>query len=887
MSNQRSDLIQQAKATLRSEASIGAAELVSRAQALESNRLLRYARLFLLRAQQAEDADASLRRTIGHRLARCTYKDPDLPIHDRLDDAEAILSATDDPATTTDQETLGLAGAIQKRKWEAYGQKQYLERALSFYYRGYEQGPERDDGYTGINAAFVLDQLAQEEESAAQRAGATSESAAARRAEALRIREHIVSALAPRLDEGGDWWSLVTVAEALFGLREYDEASRWLCRAQDLTHDKGVPDWERESTARQLANLHRLQAGVATSPAELADSPAGRVLREFLGNSLAGVLTAYRGKVGLALSGGGFRAALFHIGVLARLAELDLLRHVEVLSCVSGGAIVGTHYYLELRNLLETRPDQHIDRQDYIDLVQRVERDFVAGVQTNIRMRVIANLARNVRMLFQGSYSRTHRVGELYEALIFSRVGDGNGRTPRWLNGLYIRPHGEAKGFHPAFDNWRRHAKVPVLVLNATTLNTGHAWQFTASWMGEPPTTLDSDVDSNDRFRRMYYDEAPEAYRSFRLGYAVAASSCVPGLFEPLPLAGLYPDDERGPRKQKRVVELVDGGVHDNQGIVSLLEQNCDVVMVSDASGQMSTDPAPKDGVLNVLLRSNDILMSRVREAQYRELAARRRSAMLRGLMFVHLKKELDIDAIAWLGCDEPALPSPSHAPGDPTSYGVRRDLQRRLAAVRTDLDSFSDLEAYALMASGYHMTSKELDESLPAFASGDAPSGPWRFRAVNPLLSGATRDAQSSRLERVLAVAKHRTLKIWRLLPVLKAMGVLITLITATSTVMLLWTNRTGVALRLTWGDVLMKGGSVVAALLLGGAVVQLLSVRSTLSRTAVKAAVALVGWLVALAHLMIFDRLYLGYGRFRLKAAPAPSREPAAPPVAAQPTP
>ena len=30
--------------------------------------------------------------------------------------------------------------------------------------------------------------------------------------------------------------------------------------------------------------------------------------------------------LGLALSGGGFRASLFHIGVLARLAELDLLR---------------------------------------------------------------------------------------------------------------------------------------------------------------------------------------------------------------------------------------------------------------------------------------------------------------------------------------------------------------------------------------------------------------------------------------------------------------------------------------------------------------------------------------------------------------------------------
>jgi hypothetical protein len=37
--------------------------------------------------------------------------------------------------------------------------------------------------------------------------------------------------------------------------------------------------------------------------------------------------------------------------------------------------------------------------------------------------------------------------------------------------------------FNPAQHNWLRHDKVPVLVLNATTLNTGHGWQFTPTWM--------------------------------------------------------------------------------------------------------------------------------------------------------------------------------------------------------------------------------------------------------------------------------------------------------------------------------------------------------------------------------------------------------------------
>src|SRR5512133_402649 len=97
------------------------------------------------------------------------------------------------------------------------------------------------------------------------------------------------------------------------------------------------------------------------------------------GNSAA-AMSFLHGKIGLALSGGGFRASLFHIGVLAKLAELDVLRHIEVLSCVSGGSILGAYYYLELRNLLQTRMDDEISRQDYIDLVERLRKGFIAGV---------------------------------------------------------------------------------------------------------------------------------------------------------------------------------------------------------------------------------------------------------------------------------------------------------------------------------------------------------------------------------------------------------------------------------------------------------------------------------------------------------------------------
>jgi hypothetical protein len=82
------------------------------------------------------------------------------------------------------------------------------------------------------------------------------------------------------------------------------------------------------------------------------------------------------------------------------------------------------------------------------------------------------------------------------------------------MDELLVCPLGEPDDFAHKLHNWRRAAKVPILALNATTLNTGHNWQFTATWMGEPAAGIDAEVDGNSRLRRMYYREAPESHRS-------------------------------------------------------------------------------------------------------------------------------------------------------------------------------------------------------------------------------------------------------------------------------------------------------------------------------------------------------------------------------------
>src|SRR5262249_29724180 len=93
-------------------------ELQELAKRLQRDRAFGLARRLLDRAYQAVRGDVPLRAAIAKKLALCTYKDPDLPIDKALDTALAILKENFDLATTVDQEVLGQAGAIWKRRFE-------------------------------------------------------------------------------------------------------------------------------------------------------------------------------------------------------------------------------------------------------------------------------------------------------------------------------------------------------------------------------------------------------------------------------------------------------------------------------------------------------------------------------------------------------------------------------------------------------------------------------------------------------------------------------------------------------------------------------------------------------------------------------------------------
>jgi hypothetical protein len=383
--------------------------------------------------------------------------------------------------------------------------------------------------------------------------------------------------------------------------------------------------------------------------------------------------------------------------------------------------------------------------------------------------------------------------------------------------------------------------------------------------MGEPPGSIGTEIDVNERYRRLWYEQAPkEEHKHYRLGYAVAASSCVPGLFAPLVLDELYPE---------RTVRLVDGGVHDNQGVGALLDEDCTLVLCSDASGQMGDQKDPSNGIIGVPLRSNSILMDRVREAQYLDLRARVDNSALQGLFFIHTKKGLEPSPFDWIGCQDPTE-VPAEA-SSVTDYGVDKDLQRKLAAIRTDLDSFTEVESYSLMLSGYLMTEyefKELDKQhkrdgeLGTWGGFDidAPRSDWPFHKLEGLIKEPKNspDARRADLGKQLDVASAVAFKIWKLSPLLRSLS---------------WVVGAAVLGLLAWfvyenwdeplvHQVSVGGATILLLLLVAGMLFPLfkwLNPEKAARGYLRKALVAVAGFVVTNIHLSIFDRMFLRRGK------------------------
>lgn len=266
----------------------------------------------------------------------------------------------------------------------------------------------------------------------------------------------------------------------------------------------------------------------------------------------------------LCLSGGGYRAMVFHLGVLWRLNEWGRLARLDRFSSVSGGSITSAMLGLKWNQL---------------DVREGIARRLVPEVIDPVRSlaRVTVDVGAGLKGLFlPGSISE--RVEQAYDRHLF---------------------HGATLQDLP---------DSPRFVINATNVQSGALWRFSKPYMRD-------------------YKVGQVLRPRVRLAAAVAASSAFPPVLSPAKLQ-LDPADfeasEGEPLHQDeymRTVYLTDGGVYDNLGLETAWKR-CATILVSDAGLAMDTDPRPDEDWARHIKRVLDLVDNQVRALRKRQLVA-------------------------------------------------------------------------------------------------------------------------------------------------------------------------------------------------------------------------------------------------------------------------
>ena len=187
--------------------------------------------------------------------------------------------------------------------------------------------------------------------------------------------------------------------------------------------------------------------------------------------------------VGLALSGGGFRASLFHLGVTRRLHELGILQQVTRLSTVSGGSIFAGF----LANVLIEENRSMLEFDDWNEEISKPFRKFVRkDIRTGLFMRHVG-----WNWLASGPRAKG------YERVFAKRL------TGRNLVELPDKKDG-----------------VEFIFL-ATDMKYGVSWKFTQDNVGQ------------------YVSGHWSTPETMPIAKAVAASACFPPIFGPIPIKSI------------------------------------------------------------------------------------------------------------------------------------------------------------------------------------------------------------------------------------------------------------------------------------------------------------------------------------------------------------
>jgi hypothetical protein len=216
---------------------------------------------------------------IVQKLAFATYKAGLPNTVAALREAEQLLLSLS-PEGSTDTETLGLYGSVQKQLWEETRDPACMDKAIWALAKGFYV---KNDYYNGINLAYMLNVHA------AQNLDAAPPEAISDFILAQRMRRMVLSicqaalnppAPAPRPVGEPEFWIKATVSQAYTGLGDDTNADQWLAAAKQVKfpppsnspgkEPTGPKDWMITSTVNQIT---KLRAMLANSPLKWIKPP--------------------------------------------------------------------------------------------------------------------------------------------------------------------------------------------------------------------------------------------------------------------------------------------------------------------------------------------------------------------------------------------------------------------------------------------------------------------------------------------------------------------------------------------------------------------------------------------------------------------------------------
>ncbi|MHC1768129.1 MAG: patatin-like phospholipase family protein [Verrucomicrobiia bacterium] len=272
--------------------------------------------------------------------------------------------------------------------------------------------------------------------------------------------------------------------------------------------------------------------------------------------------------IALCLSGGGYRAMIFHLGALIRLNEAGILKKLSRVSSVSGGSITSGCLGLAWRKL-----------------------SFSGDRAMNLDTQVI----QPVRKLAGETIDDDAVIGGIF--------------LPGTISDRIVSAYQKHVFGNATLQDLPDDASGPRFVINATNVQTGSLWRFSRPYMADW------------RVGRVMKPDV-------KLAVAVAASSAFPPVLSPLVMEldpdrferEVPPPQLQGEPYTSRVV-LTDGGVYDNLGLETAWKR-CRTVLVSDGGGKLSAEPEPKRDWARHSVRVLGLIDSQVRSLRKRQIMA-------------------------------------------------------------------------------------------------------------------------------------------------------------------------------------------------------------------------------------------------------------------------